>query len=119
MSTTAPSLLRLGVMATSRKPDEKRLPLHPSHLERIDADLRANLMLERGYGERFGLGHVIEHLVSPAVATREASGQFEHCCRVIVNAPVRVELRRGLPSHPRAGRSSPEHGNGQDREHAT
>ena len=54
MTTTTPRLLRLGVLAHSSKPDEKRLPLHPSHLERIDADLRENLFLERGYGERFG-----------------------------------------------------------------
>ena len=46
--------LSLGVVATSRKPDERRLALHPDHLERIDPDLRARLYLERGYGERFG-----------------------------------------------------------------
>jgi alanine dehydrogenase len=51
----APSLLRLGVMATSRKADERRLPIHPAHLERIDEDLRANMILERGYGARFGI----------------------------------------------------------------
>lgn len=48
------SLMTLGVVATSRKPDERRVPLHPRHLERIDADLRANIVLESGYGERFG-----------------------------------------------------------------
>ena len=58
MSTTdsAPELLRLGVLATSRKPDERRLPIHPAHFERIDEDLRANMILERGYGSRFGVG---------------------------------------------------------------
>ncbi|KAA9106461.1 N(5)-(carboxyethyl)ornithine synthase [Microbacterium rhizomatis] len=55
MSPTAPPLLRLGVMATSRKPDEKRLPIHPAHFDRIDEDLRAAMMLETGYGARFGV----------------------------------------------------------------
>lgn len=55
MTITDPLLLRLGVLAHSSKPDEKRLPLHPSHLERIDADLRQHMILERGYGERFGI----------------------------------------------------------------
>jgi alanine dehydrogenase len=55
MASIIPRLLRLGVLAHSRKPDEKRLPVHPSHLERIDADLRENMILERGYGERFGI----------------------------------------------------------------
>ncbi|MDF2441876.1 MAG: hypothetical protein JWR01_79, partial [Subtercola sp.] len=48
-------LLHLGVLATSRKPDERRVPIHPAHLERIDADIRANIILERGYGTRFGI----------------------------------------------------------------
>ncbi|MBI9116112.1 N(5)-(carboxyethyl)ornithine synthase [Sanguibacter suaedae] len=46
--------LTLGVVATSRKPDERRLPLHPEHLVRIDADVRDRIVLETGYGESFG-----------------------------------------------------------------
>lgn len=52
---STPGLLRLGVMATSRKADERRLPIHPAHFERIDEDLRANMILERDYGSRFGV----------------------------------------------------------------
>jgi alanine dehydrogenase len=52
---TPTTLLRLGVLASSRKPDERRVPIHPAHLERIDADLRARMVLERGYGLRFGV----------------------------------------------------------------
>lgn len=47
--------LTLGVIGTSRKPDERRVPMHPGHLERIPADLRARMILEEGYGERFGV----------------------------------------------------------------
>lgn len=66
----APDLLRLGVIATSRKPDERRLPIHPAHLERIDADLRARMTLERGYGSRFGVADAeLEPLVG-AMADR-------------------------------------------------
>lgn len=56
MSSTAvnDTLLTLGVIGTSRKTDERRLPLHPRHLERIDADLRQRIIVEEGYGERFG-----------------------------------------------------------------
>lgn len=53
--TGSPNHLTLGVVASSRKPDERRLPLHPLHLERIAPELRQRLILERGYGERFGL----------------------------------------------------------------
>jgi len=70
-TTSAPALLRLGVLATSRKADERRLPIHPAHLERIDEDLRASMILERGYGLRFGIhDSELEPLVG-AMATRD------------------------------------------------
>jgi alanine dehydrogenase len=48
-------LLSAGVVATSLKPDERRLPIHPAHIERISPPVRERLFLERGYGERFGV----------------------------------------------------------------
>lgn len=55
--------LETGVIATSRKENEARLPIHPRHLERIPAELRKHLVFERGYGERAGLtGRAIEDL---------------------------------------------------------
>ncbi|MGO4492565.1 N(5)-(carboxyethyl)ornithine synthase [Arthrobacter sp. 2YAF22_2] len=45
----------LGVLATTRKPDERRLPIHPGHIERISTELRQQLILEEGYGEHFGV----------------------------------------------------------------
>jgi len=47
--------LSLGVLATTRKPDERRVPIHPLHFERIDPELRGRIILEQGYGERFGV----------------------------------------------------------------
>jgi alanine dehydrogenase len=47
--------LSLGVIGTSRKEHEYRLPIHPQHLDRVDADLRSRIFLERGYGRRFGV----------------------------------------------------------------
>jgi len=47
--------LRLGVLAHSAKENERRLAIHPHHLERIDAALLARIGLEEGYGERFGV----------------------------------------------------------------
>ena len=40
--------LSLGVMARSRKEGERRLAIHPLHIERIEAGLRRRLYLERG-----------------------------------------------------------------------
>ncbi len=49
------TLLRLGVVGSSAKENEHRLPLHPDHIPGLDADLRARITLEHGYGARFGV----------------------------------------------------------------
>ncbi|MDP2773342.1 MAG: N(5)-(carboxyethyl)ornithine synthase [Nocardioides sp.] len=51
---TLTPLLSLGVVGSSAKENEHRLPLHPEHLAGIDPDLRAQITLQTGYGERFG-----------------------------------------------------------------
>src|SRR4051812_31734556 len=53
-TSTAP-ILTLGAIAASSKPDERRLPLHPARLDRIEPEVRERIILETGYGDRFGL----------------------------------------------------------------
>lgn len=45
----------LGIIGTSRKEDEKRVPIHPEHLSRIPEHNRKKLIFEKGYGAPFGL----------------------------------------------------------------
>ena len=47
--------LSLGVLSSTRKPDERRLPIHPLHLKRIAPEIRQHLIFEEGYGQRFGV----------------------------------------------------------------
>jgi alanine dehydrogenase len=49
------TMLGLGVIASSAKENEHRLPIHPDHLPRLDADLRARITLEHGYAAKFGV----------------------------------------------------------------
>ena len=56
--------LTLGVVSSTRKPDERRLPIHPLHFERIAPEVRRQLILEEGYGERFG---VADDVLKPLV----------------------------------------------------
>jgi alanine dehydrogenase len=46
-------LLSLGLLGESGKENEYRLPIHPSHFDRIDADIRDRMLVEPGYGERY------------------------------------------------------------------
>ncbi len=48
-------MLSLGVIASSRKENEKRLPIHPDHFELIPQELRGSIRFETGYGEPFGV----------------------------------------------------------------
>jgi alanine dehydrogenase len=60
--------LSLGILATSSKENEFRLPVHPQHLDRIDADLRARMFLEAGYGDRYGVSEA--HLAKQVAGIR-------------------------------------------------
>ena len=73
--------LNLGVCGTSRKENEHRLAIHPLHLERIEAGLRARIFLEHGYGERFGM---TDAQLAPLVAGVRPRHQLIAECQVIV-----------------------------------
>ena len=45
----------VGVIGTSKKEDERRVPIHPEHLPRIPEVIRRQLIFEEGYGEPFGI----------------------------------------------------------------
>ena len=47
--------LTLGVIGTSKKEDERRIPIHPEHLPRLPEQLRRQLIFEEGYGAPFGI----------------------------------------------------------------
>lgn len=53
MTTASATPLTMGVIGTSSMENERRLPLHPDHLERIPPELREAITLEHGYGEQF------------------------------------------------------------------
>lgn len=71
------TLLKLGVLGSSEMENEHRLPLHPDHIRQLDADIRACITLEHGYGERFGasdasLGKHVAGLASRAEILTES-----------------------------------------------
>ena len=48
-------LSKLGVIGTSKKEDERRVPIHPEHLKRLPENVRRKLIFERGYGKPFNV----------------------------------------------------------------
>ncbi|MGI8457161.1 MAG: N(5)-(carboxyethyl)ornithine synthase [Propionibacteriaceae bacterium] len=84
--------LSFGIVATSRKPDERRLGIHPAHLGRIDPGLRERIYLERGYGAQFGTtDEQLSELVA-GLLTREEL--LDRCDVVVLPKPVADDLRQ-------------------------
>ena len=64
--------LTMGVVGKSLKEDEKRVAIHPEHIERIPKELREQMTFEKGYGLRFGMDDdTIAKLTSGRVASKE------------------------------------------------
>ncbi len=84
--------LSLGVLGTSRKENEFRLPIHPSHWGRIDAELRSRIVLETGYGLRFGVGD--DQLAPLVAAILPAAKVLDACDVCLLPKPVPDDFER-------------------------
>jgi alanine dehydrogenase len=82
--------LSLGVIATSRKPDERRLPIHPEQLDHVDPELRRRISLERGYGRDFGVSD--ELLAGKVAGLRSREQLFAECGVILLPKPLAEDL---------------------------
>jgi len=82
--------LTVGVVASSRKEHERRLPLHPRHLGEIDPKLRGRILLEQGYGETFQVSDT--ELAGQVGGLLPRERLFEEADAVILPKPVADDL---------------------------
>jgi N5-(carboxyethyl)ornithine synthase len=88
--------LKFGVIGTSRKEDERRIPIHPEHLMRLPEQIRRQLIFEEGYGIPFNITDSEMSDQSGGVATRHEL--LANIGNVILAKPVLAdfeELREG------------------------
>jgi len=83
--------LTLGIIGTSRKEDEKRVPIHPDHLSRLPEDIRKRLIFEKGYGEPFGLDD--DYFVSQTGGVASRHDLLAKIGSVILAKPVLADLQ--------------------------
>ncbi|MDA3861903.1 MAG: N(5)-(carboxyethyl)ornithine synthase [Melioribacteraceae bacterium] len=83
--------LTLGVIGTSRKEDEKRVPIHPDHLSRLPEDIRKQLIFEKGYGVPFGLDD--DFFVSQTGGIASRHELLTEIGSVIIAKPVLADLQ--------------------------
>lgn len=85
------STLKVGVIGTSKKQDERRFPIHPRHLKRIPEALRSQLIFEEGYGEPFGVSDAEIAALTGGIATRHEL--LAEVGTVIIAKPVLADLQ--------------------------
>jgi alanine dehydrogenase len=80
----------LGVIGTSKKEDERRLPIHPDHLFRLPYDVRKRLIFEKGYGKSFNVED--DEIKSRSGGLASRSELLSDIGSVIIAKPVLSDL---------------------------
>ena len=79
-----------GVIGTSKKEDERRLPIHPDHLRRLPHEIRKQLIFEKGYGKPFKMDDDEISSITGGLASR--SEILSDIGSVIIAKPVLPDL---------------------------
>ena len=85
-------MLSVGVIGTSKKDEERRVPIHPEHLPRLTEELRQQLIFEIGYGERFGFSDSELAQLVGGLASRDEL--LESMDAVIIAKPVLADFQQ-------------------------
>ena len=80
-----------GVIGTSKKKDERRIPIHPEHLLRLPEKVRRQLIFEEGYGIPLGIKDSEIAAQTGGIATRHEL--LADVGRVIIPKPVLEDLQ--------------------------
>ncbi|MEO1101102.1 MAG: N(5)-(carboxyethyl)ornithine synthase [Pseudomonadota bacterium] len=83
--------LTFGVIGTSRKQDEQRVPIHPGHLKRLPEGYRTQLIFEEGYGAPFGVSDADIAGLTGGVAPR--ADLLAEIGNVIIAKPMLSDLQ--------------------------
>ena len=83
--------LTFGIIGTSRKEDERRIPIHPEHLLRLSEQSRRQLIFEEGYGAPFGIEDSEIAAQTGGIATRYEL--LANIGNVIIPKPVLSDLQ--------------------------
>ncbi|MFQ3340375.1 MAG: N5-(carboxyethyl)ornithine synthase [Flavobacteriaceae bacterium] len=84
-------LSQMGVIGTSKKEDERRVPIHPEHLKRLPEGLRKKLIFEKGYGIPFNVSDEEISSQTGGMVSREVL--LSDIGNVIIAKPVASDLR--------------------------
>lgn len=88
-------MLKTGIIGTSRKENEYRVPIHPEHFQRIPQSVRSHIVLDTGYGAAFGVSD--QHLSSLVSRIAEREDVLRTCDLVVLPKPEVQDIQAMKP----------------------
>ena len=88
-------MLSIGVIRSSLKENERRVPVYPEHLLWIPAEVRSRMWFEAGYGDDYR--YPDEYFSKNAAGTASRDELFSRSDLLILPKPVEEDLRRMRP----------------------
>jgi len=85
-------MLKIGVIGTSKKQNERRVPIHPDHLSRLPESIRRQLIFEEDYGKPFNVSNE-EIAEQTSGKTMKRQDLLTEIGNVIVAKPVLSDLQ--------------------------
>lgn len=83
-------MMRVGLIKTMFKENERRLPIHPEYLHRFPRPLRARMVFEKTFGKDYGLAD--DFFTSLGCAVAERQEVFDNCELLVLPKPVPADL---------------------------
>lgn len=87
--------MKVGILKTSLKENEYRVPLYPEHLPRFAPALRSRMLFETGYGS--GFGYPDEYFQQHGATVCSRNQVIEDCELLVLPKPMPDDLQQMSP----------------------
>jgi alanine dehydrogenase len=74
--------MKVGIFKTSRKKNEKRIPIYPEHIKLLSKEVLSHLIFESNYGSEFGYNDV--ELQTEFSLSFKSRNELFNCCDVLI-----------------------------------
>jgi N5-(carboxyethyl)ornithine synthase len=84
--------MRIALFKTSKKENERRVPIYPEHMPRYPEALRKKMVFEKSYGQDFGLSD--DYFMGYGAAIAERDDLFKECDLAVLPKPMPEDLTK-------------------------
>jgi N5-(carboxyethyl)ornithine synthase len=84
--------MKIGIIKTSLKENERRVPIYPEHLPRFPKELRKSLVFETGYGKDYGFAD--SFFIGHGSSTAARDSLLDECELIVLPKPMPQDIMR-------------------------